>query len=162
VRLGVTVVVAAIAASAASAAPPRAGVLVPGQSLGGLALGATPSQVRAAWGARHGTCRGCRKPTWYFNFARFEPQGAGVTFQRGRAVAIFTLWAPSGWRTSRGLAIGDDAVRVAALHRGLVRVNCGTYYALTQNSRRTVTAIYVHDEKVWGFGLSRPREPVCR
>jgi hypothetical protein len=162
VRLAVALAAAAIAVSPAAAAPPRAGVLVPDRSLGGLALGATPSQVRAAWGARHGTCRGCRRPTWYLNFRRFEPQGAGVTFDRGRVVAIFTLWAPPGWRTPRGLTIGDEAARVAALHRGLVRVNCGTYYALTLNGRRAVTSIYVHDEKVWGFGLSRPREPVCR
>jgi hypothetical protein len=149
-------------AAPGAAAPPRTGVLLPGQSLGGLALGATQAQVRAAWGARHGTCRGCRKPTWYFNFAPFEPEGAGITFQRGRAVAIFTLWAPPGWRTNRGLKVGDDASRIATLHRGFVRVNCGTYHALTQNGRTAVTAIYVHDEKVWGFGLSRPREPVCR
>jgi hypothetical protein len=135
---------------------------LPGKSLGGVSLGASRGDVRAAWGPRHGKCRGCRKPTWYFNFARFEPQGAGVTFERGRVVALFTLWAPPGWRTSRGLEIGDDAARVAVLHRGLIRVNCGTYYALTQDHRRAVTSIYVHDEKVWGFGLSRPREPVCR
>ena len=161
-RLVLVIVVAAFAVSAASAAPPRAGVLVPDRSLGGLPLGATQSHVRAAWGPRHGTCRGCRKPTWYFNFQRFRPQGAGVTFDRGRAVAIFTLWAPPGWLTTRGLRIGDEASRVAALHPGLVRVNCGTYYALTLNGRRAVTSIYVHDEQVWGFGLSRPREPVCR
>jgi hypothetical protein len=162
VRFVVVLAIGLAAVSAAAAAPPRAGVLVPDRSLGGLALGATQSQVRATWGPRHGTCRGCRKPTWYFNYARFEPQGAGVTFERGRVVAIFTLWAPTGWRTSRGLRIGDEASRVAALHRDLVRVNCGTYYALTLNGRRAVTSIYVHDERVWGFGLSRPREPVCR
>jgi hypothetical protein len=55
----------------AGAAPPRAGVAVPGKTLGGLALGMTPAQVRAAWGPRHGACRGCRAPTWYFNYARF-------------------------------------------------------------------------------------------
>jgi hypothetical protein len=161
VRCAVVLAAVLIAASTASAAPPRAGVLVPGKSLGGLTLGASPSQVRAAWGARYGRCRGCRKPTWYFNFAAFEPQGAGVTFSRGRVVAIFTLWAPPGWRTAQGLTIGDEASRAAALHRGL-RINCGTYYALTRDSPRAVTSIYVHDEKVWGFGLSRPREPVCR
>jgi hypothetical protein len=149
-------------ATTGDAAPPRAGVLVPGNSLGGLALGVTQAQVRAAWGTRYGRCRGCRKPTWYFNFARFEPQGAGVTFERGQAVALFTIWAPSGWRTSRGLRIGADAARVPTLHRGYVRLNCGTYYALTQSGRTSVTAIYVRDERVWGFGLSRPREPVCR
>ena len=160
-RLAVAFGLAAIAVSTASAAPPRAGVLVPGTSLGGVSLGARGVEARAAWGARYGVCRGCRKPTWYFNFAAFEPQGAGVTFERGRVVAIFTLWAPPGWRTTRGLRIGDEASRAATLHRGL-RINCGTYYALTQDSPRSVTTIYVHDEKVWGFGLSRPREPVCR
>lgn len=160
-RLVVAFGLAAIAVSTASAAPPRSGVLVPGKSLGDVSLGATGVEVRAAWGASHGVCRGCRKPTWYFNFAAFEPQGAGVTFERGRVVAIFTLWAPPGWRTTRGLRIGDEASRAAAIHRGL-RINCGTYYALTQDSPRSVTSIYVHDEKVWGFGLGRPREPVCR
>ena len=152
----------ALLAAPARAAPPRSGVVVPGRSFGGLALGATRSDVRDAWGSRFGICRGCRTPTWYFNFARFEPEGAGVTFREGRAVALFTLWAPKGWRTDRGLKIGDDASRATTLHRGLIRITCGTYYALTLNGANAVTSIYVHDEKVWGFGLSRPREPVCR
>ena len=95
-RLAAALAAAVVAVPVATAAPPRIGVLVPGKSLGRLALGATPAQVRAAWGPRHGTCRGCRAPTWYFNFARFEPEGAGVTFRGGRAVALFTLWAPKG------------------------------------------------------------------
>jgi hypothetical protein len=161
-RLAAALTAAFVAVPIADAAPPRTGLLVPGRSLGGLALGATPAQVRAAWGPRHGTCRGCRAPTWYFNFARFEPEGAGVAFRRGRAVALFTIWAPTGWRTDRGLRIGDDASRATMLHRGLVRITCGTYYALTLNGANAVTSIYVHDEKVWGFGVSRPREPVCR
>jgi hypothetical protein len=164
-RAAKALVIGAIAVASvveATAAAPRAGVLVPGKSLGGLALGATPAQVRKAWGPRHGTCRGCRAPTWYFNYARFEPEGAGITFRDGRAVALFTLWAPKGWRTNRGLKIGDDASRATALYRGLVRITCGTYYALTLNHANAVTSVYVHDEKIWGFGLSRPREPVCR
>ena len=161
-RLALALAASLLAVPLATAAPPRTGVLVPGKSLGGLALGATPAQVRAAWGSRHGTCRGCRAPTWYFNFARFEPEGAGVTFRGRRTVALFTLWAPKGWRTDRGLTIGDDASRATTLYRGLVRITCGTYYALTLNGATGVTSIYVHDEKVWGFGLSRPRERVCR
>jgi hypothetical protein len=161
-RLALALAATFVAVPTAAAAPPRTGVLVPGKSLGGLALGATPAQVRAAWGPRHGTCRGCRTPTWYFNFARFEPEGAGVTFRGGRAVALFTLWAPKGWRTDRGLKIGDDASRATTLYRGVVRITCGTYYALTLNHSNAVTSVYVHDEKVWGFGLTRPREPVCR
>ena len=133
-----------------------------GKSLGGLTLGATRAQVRAAWGSRFGICRGCRKPTWYFNLRRFEPQGAGVTFRRGRAVALFTVWSPPGWRTERGLRINDPAARIAGLYGPLLRVNCGTYAALTLRRGRTTTSFYVVDEQVWGFGLSRPSEPVCR
>ena len=161
-RLALALAATLVTVPTAAAAPPRTGVLVPGKTLGGLALGATPAQVRAGWGPRHGTCRGCRAPTWYFNFARFEPEGAGVTFRGGRAVALFTIWAPKGWRTGRGLKIGDDASRATTLYRGVVRITCGTYYALTLNHANAVTSVYVHDEKVWGFGLSRPREPVCR
>lgn len=151
----------AVTASAA-AAPPRAGLVVPGKSLGGLSLGATHEQVRAAWGSRFGVCRGCRARTWYFNLRKFEPQGAGVTFRRGRVVAIFTVWSPPGWRTDRGLRIDDPAVRIAGLYGPLLRVNCGTYAAMTLRRGRTTTSVYVVDERVWGFGLSRPGEPTCR
>ncbi len=161
-RLALALAATFVVIPTAAAAPPRNGVLVPGERLGGLALGAAPAQVRAAWGPRHGTCRGCRAPTWYFNFKRFEPEGAGVTFRSGRTVALFTVWAPKAWRTNRGLTIGDDASRAMTLYRGLVRITCGTYYALTLNHANAVTSVYVHDEKVWGFGLSRPREAVCR
>ncbi len=82
---------ALLLASAGEASPPRQGLVVPGKSLGGLALGATRAEVRAAWGTRYGVCRDCRAQTWYFNLKRFEPQGAGVTFRRGRAVALFTM-----------------------------------------------------------------------
>ena len=118
--------------------------------------------MRTTWGNRFGSCRGCREPTWYFNLRKFEPQGAGVAFRSGRSVALFTIWAPHGWRTDRGLRIGDDAARVGALHGPLLRVNCGAYHALTMRRRTAVTAVYVHDGRVWGFGLSRPGLPVCR
>ena len=82
-------------ATSAAAKPPPAGVLVPGQSLGGLRLGMTPHQVTAAWGTTHGRCRSCMNTTWYFNYAPFTPQGAGVEFREGHVAAIFTLWAPA-------------------------------------------------------------------
>ena len=46
--VGISVLVLAIAP--AVAAPPAAGVVVPGSSLGGLWLGATKAQVERAWG----------------------------------------------------------------------------------------------------------------
>jgi hypothetical protein len=137
-------------------------VLVPGSTLGGLALGATQAQVTAIWGDRFGRCRACVHPTWYFNDRPFEPKGVGVEFRSGRAAALFTLWAPDGWRTTRGLRIGDAAARIGTLHGPVIRVECGGYAALTRMDGLTVTAFYVVDEKVWGFGLMRPGVPACR
>jgi hypothetical protein len=163
-RLGLvlTAVLGLVLAPACVAAPPTAGIVVPGKSLGGLSLGATQAQVRAAWGSRFGVCRDCRARTWYFNLRPFEPQGAGVTLRRGRVVALFTVWSPPGWHTDRGLRIDDPALRIAGLYGPLLRVNCGTYAAMTLRRGRTTTSVYVVDERVWGFGLSRPGQRVCR
>jgi hypothetical protein len=149
-----------VASTAAS--PPKAGIVVPGKRLGGLTLGATRAQVSAGWGSRHGVCRDCREQTWYVNLRRWEPQGTGVAFRRGRVVALFTMWSPQGWHTDRGLLIGDPAARIAGLYGPLLRVNCGTYAVLTLRRGRIKTSFYVVDEQVWGFGLSRLSEPACR
>jgi hypothetical protein len=163
-RLAVLLALGGLLAAPATAAPPRAGLVVPGKRFGGLELGATRAQVRAAWGRQFGSCRGCDSPTWYFNYRRFYPHGAGVSFRGGRAVAFFTLWAPRGWRTDRGLRIGDDGTRLFVLYRLLVRVPCGTspYFVYTMRTRKAVTAFYVRDQKLWGFGLSRPGVSPCR
>lgn len=158
----VGVLALALTGAAAAAAPPRNGVLVPGLALGGLTLGSTRTEVRSAWGPRHGICRDCAAPTWYFNLKPFEPQGAGVSFRRGRAVALFTIWSPPDWRTDRALRIGDPAARIVALYGPMLQRNCGTYSAMTLRRGRTTTSFYVVGEQVWGFGLSLPSEPVCR
>jgi hypothetical protein len=140
---------------------PQQGVVVPGQSFAGLKLGATGADIRAAWGPRFGRCRSCARPTWYFTYKKFEPQGAGVVFRAGAAEAFFTTWSPPSWRTSRGLAIGDPALRVGAIYGVLPRVECGTYAALVLRRGRTDTQFYVYQDKVWGFGLSRAGAPPC-
>src|SRR5919199_2552529 len=101
---------------------PQPGVLVPGKSLGGVRLGATPAQVEHTWGRFHGTCRGCDRPTWYFTYARFDRHGAAVEFRHGRADAVWTLWQPAGWRTSRGLALGSAASQIAAFYGALPKL----------------------------------------
>ena len=161
-RAAVAVASALALAGAAAAAPPTRGVLVPGQSLGGLRLGMRPAEVRAAWGSDFGRCRSCHNPTWYFTYAPFTPQGAGVEFRGGRVAAIFTLWSPSGWRTTKRLRIGDPVARVTQLYGALPRLECGGYYALVQPRARATTAFYVLDDKVWGFGLNRAGVPACR
>ena len=129
---------AALAVPAAVAAPPGAGVLVPGRSLGGIELGATKAQVERQ-GRAYGICRGARE-TWYFNYYAFQPRGAGVEWRNDTAAAVFTIYQPLGWRTRKGLELGDPARRVTALYGPLEVVGCRGYSAYVLRGRRTTTA----------------------
>jgi hypothetical protein len=149
-------------ALALAAALPHAGVLVPGTSLGGLRIGATPTDVRLAWGTDFGACIGCPQTTWYYTLLPFKPQGAGVTFQNGRVASIFTLWSPANWRTSKGLRTGESAARITSVYGPLQIQNCGTYSAYVLRGGRITTTFYAYKDKVWGFGLNSPAAPVCR
>jgi hypothetical protein len=140
---------------------PQQGVLVPGKSFAGLRLGATGAQIEATWGKRHGRCQDCRRPTWYFTYRRFEPQGAGVSFRNGAAESFFTIWSPPGWHTNRGLTVGDPESSITRLYGVLRRVECGTYSALVLRRGGTDTQFYVHRGEVWGFGLSSAGAPPC-
>ncbi len=161
-RLLATTALALTLAASASAAIPRTGVVVPGVRLGGIRLGASEAQVRKAWGADFGKCEICDLQTWYFNYTKFEPQGTGVTFRKHRVIALFTLYAPPNWRTSKGLKIGDEAPRISELYGGLKLIGCGFYSAYKIPGRGATTAIYVDDGKVWGFAISRPGVRLCR
>jgi hypothetical protein len=134
-------------------------LLVPGTSLGGIRIGDSPARVTALWGTRHGVCRTCGETTWFFNQRPFEPQGLGVAFRRHRVTAVFTIWQPSGWKTSSGLATGDASVSITAKYGALPRVQCAGYdtYLLGRATR-----IYVREDAVWGFGLTRAGAATCR
>jgi hypothetical protein len=156
-----TAAAALVLAAPAAAAPPRHGVLVPGRSLGGVRLGTPMQAVIARWGRGFGVCRGCRATTWYYTYERFQPQGVAVSFRKGRAEALFTLWQPSGWRTSLGIVIGDDAAQVTAVYGALDRRDCTGYSTLILHTRAGVTEFYVVGDRLWGFGVSRAPQP-CR
>jgi hypothetical protein len=141
---------------------PQPGVLVAGASLGGVRLGSTETQVRRSWGPRVGVCRGCARRTLYFTYARFDQVGTGAEFVRGRAVALYTLWSPTGWRTDRGVRLGDPELRVVSEHRGLSRTECGHYEALSARRGRVVTVFWFRDGILWAFGIQRPSVPLCR
>jgi hypothetical protein len=163
VRRAALVALASLAfTAAAAAAPPRAGVVVPGRSLGGVSLGATEAQVRARWGRDHGVCL-CPGTIWYYNYAAFQPQGVGVTFRGGRAVALYTLWSPPGWHTSSGLNVGDEAFRVKDTYGILLRTQCRNYAALSLVAPNgTRTSFYLQNGRIWGLGLTARGTPVCR
>lgn len=157
-----TLLASTVLAADAPAAPPDAGVLVPGRSLGGIELGWTRAQVEAAWGRASGRCRSCQRETLFFNRFAFQPEGAGVELRDGRVQVVFTVWAPASWSTTKGLTIGDPAIRVAGLLGALPRTQCPGYSAVVLRARRAWSIVYVFDGEVWGFGLQRPDLPVCR
>ena len=146
---------------AAALALPANGVLVPGTSLGGVALGASQAEVRAAWGSRFGRCLSCSLPTWYFTYRPFTRPGAAIRFRNGRVDAVYTIWRPRGWRTRQGLRLGERSHRITAIYGPLARRACGSYDALTQPGTTADTHFFVVADRVWGFGLSRPGARLC-
>jgi hypothetical protein len=149
-------------AAAAAAALPRAGTLVPGTSLGGVRLGDTAAEVRAALGTFYGVCEGCERTTLYFTYRPFEQRGLAVELTRGRVSAVYTLWRPGGWHSSDGLRLGAPEGQATSLAGPLVPVACTGYGALVRDARAARTAYYVVDDKLWGFGLFRPKQSPCR
>src|SRR5262249_44795382 len=157
-RLPVTF--AALAATLAlTVGLPQNGVLAPARSLAGVRLGDTQAAVRARWGSDFGRCRDCKEPTWYFTYARFQPQGAGVAFRKGRVTAVFTLWSPEGWRTTKGLFVGDSEGRAITLYGAMPVEHCAGYDAFTLQRGNVVTVLYISGGTVYGFGLMRAAEP---
>ena len=161
-RLLLAAAAALALAAPAAAAPPLVGVVDPGASFGGLQLGMTKAQVLARWGRDRGICRGCRRATWYFTYHRFQPQGAAVEFTGGRVSALWTLWSPTGWRTTANLHVGDAESAITGDYGPMKRTNCRGYYVLSLPQRGTVTQFYVVNKKVWGFALARKGSPTCR
>ena len=94
--------------------------------------------------------------------AEQQPQGAAVQFSQGRVEAIFTLWAPRGWRTASGLKIGDPSSKISRLYGPLSRTSCGQYSALVLPMRGGVNVFYVSNRRLWGFGLLNFLVQPCR
>jgi hypothetical protein len=154
---------AALAGGSQQAALPLKGVLVSGQSLGGVSLGDTSADVKATWGGDYTICESCTLTTWYYVYAT-KPVGAGVVFDRtDRVVAVFTLGTPFGWHTEKGLPLGQDIHALTALYPApqMDWKACIGYSALSQRQGSTVTSIYTQAEVVYGFALTAPGRSVC-
>ena len=153
--------VALALAASAEAVLPRAGVFVPGESLSGVSLGMTQADVLRLWGSKHGVCRSCVRTTWLFNYRKFEPEGAGVVFRKGRVVRVFTIWKPAGWRTDGGLTLGADVSEITRVYGALEKRVCAGYYALVRPEARAQSVFYVFGSELWGFGLTKRRASPC-
>jgi hypothetical protein len=157
-----TVVTALALAAPAAAGLPKAGVLVPGRSLGGIRLGESPRAVRAALGPFYGTCRGCSRRTWYFTYHPFDKRGLAVEFTRGHVSGLYTLWQPKGWHAQRKLGFGSTPLAVHALVGRTRTVVCRGYDALVRDSAHARTAYYLFGGRLWGFGLFHRGANPCR
>lgn len=150
-----------VSAPSGAAAPPLQGVFEPGESLGGIRLGMTKAQVKAVWGKSFGRCRSCAQETWYFNYRPFEPQGAGVTFVRGRVASAFTVWQPPGWHTTGDLTLGASESELTKEVGSLERRGCSGYQALVLASFSARSVFYLYEGALWGFALMRPTLSPC-
>jgi hypothetical protein len=101
------------------------------------------------------------RTTWLFNYRKFEPEGAGVVFRKGRAIRIFTIWKPAGWRTATGLTLGADVSEVTSVHGRLEKQVCAGYYALVRPEARAQSVFYVFGSELWGFGLIKRGAAPC-
>jgi hypothetical protein len=148
---------------------PLRGILVPGKTLAGVALGDSVKSVKTRWGGSYRICKSCNekssgRQTWFYTYLRdAQSLGAAVTFSRqGKVVAVFTLGSPAGWRTQEGLLLGEQIDRVVDLYGHLKWRVCIGYGALSMNKPGIVTSIYTNGEAVYGFALTAPNEPVCQ
>jgi hypothetical protein len=147
----------------ATSAPalPRQGVLVSNQSLAGIRLGDSRATVKKLWGGRFSRCGGCTPETWiYFYPPPADPAGAGVEFERGKVVAVFTLGSPTGWRTSNGIKVGQI---LGFPHANDPQwLSCNGYSAKpATRSGSAVASILTQGAAVYGFALTRPSVSPC-
>jgi hypothetical protein len=162
--LAVVALACALATAATAGSLPSRGVLIPGKSLGGISLGTTQTQVKTRWGARYQECEKsfCKDPTWLYFYASGEPLGAATRFRKNKVVAVFTLGATTGWRTSNGLKIADPASRVYELYGSPRYTKCIGYEALSVTQGKVVTSFYLTSGVIYGFALTIPGLTVCQ
>jgi hypothetical protein len=156
-----TLALGGLAAATHAPALPKQGVLVGASSLAGIRLGDSRATVRRLWGGHFTRCGGCSPETWiYFYPPPADPAGAGVEFENGRVVAVFTLGSPEGWRTSSGIRVGQIL--------GFPRAgdpqwqSCNGYSAKpATRSGSAVGSILTQGAAVYGFALTRRSVSPC-
>ncbi len=141
---------------------PVRGVVVPGVAFAGIKLGDTQQQVRAAWGRDYTRCGYCKDETWLYVYRGAEPLGAAVRFQKQRLVAVFSLGSPAGWKTDKGLYMGDPIENVYQYYSTTGTTRCVGFDAITAKTGKSVTAFYSAAGVIYGFAMVIPGMTVCQ
>jgi hypothetical protein len=141
---------------------PERGLVIPGVSFAGVRIGDSMQRVRHVWGSQFQTCKYCVDPTWLYEYRGNEPLGAAVRFQHGKVVAVFSLGSPAGWRTSKGLHMGDPISNVYGYYKTTGTTRCIGFDAITTRTGNTVTAYYSAAGVIYGFAIVIPSMTVCQ
>lgn len=102
-------------AGATSTNFPSRGVVVPGQTIGGISIGMTEAQVIQHWGHNYFLCTSCGSQlTWLYTYPGAEPLGAGIKFSVKASSAGVKPTAAKG-STTKG-KVTKTAPNTAALN----------------------------------------------
>ena len=123
----------------------------------------TPSSgSRPLWGHNYVTCKYCTDTTWLYEYQSGEPLGAAVRFQKNKVVAVFSLGSPAGWKTNKGLYMGDPIANVYTFYPRTGTTRCIGFDAITTKTGKSVTAFYSSAGVIYGFAMVTPTMTVCQ
>ena len=124
---------------------------------------ATPSSRFRPCGATTTPSAGtARTTTWLYEYRGAEPLGAAVRFQKNKLVAVFSLGSPAGWKTDKGLYMGDPIANVYQYYPTTGTTRCIGFDAITAKTGKSVTAFYSAAGVVYGFAMVIPTMTVCQ
>ena len=141
---------------------PTRGLVIPGVSFAGVKIGDTEQRVRAVWGSKYVTCKYCTDTTWLYEYQFGEPLGAAARFEKNKVVAVFSLGSPAGWRTDKGLEMGDPIATVYQYYKRTGTTRCVGFDAVTARTGHVTTAFYSSAGVIYGFAIVIPRMTVCQ
>jgi hypothetical protein len=141
---------------------PVRGIVIPGVSFAGVKIGDTEARVKGVWGSRFVACKYCADETWLYEYQGGEPLGAAARFQKGKVVALFSLGSPAGWKTDKGLYMGDPISNVYQYYGKTTTTRCIGYDAISAKTGKYVTGFYSAAGVVYGFVIVIPTMTVCQ
>ena len=85
-----------------------------------------------------------------------------MRFKNNKAVAVFTLGATPGWKSTEGIKIADPASKVYDFYGNPKYTKCIGYEALSLTRHGVTTSFYLTSGVVYGFAITSPGVPVCQ